>query len=131
MAKATAERTPKQKALDAASVAYDKALEADTKNSTAVTKKALQEAETVRRAAAAEVRRENFVRVAGNRVKKIIIAVRNLSGVNNQRTYSYTEADIAKAEETINARIKDTFAKMRAGLNTSSAAPAAKEEFTF
>lgn len=131
MAKAAAERTPKQKALDNASVAYDKAVEADTKASTAATKKAVADLDAARKAAAAEVRRENFTRVAGSRVKKIIIAMRNLGGVNNQRTYSYTEADIAKAEKAVQERVNATFSAMRNGLNTSSGPAAPKETFEF
>lgn len=131
MPKAAAEKTTKQKNLDAAKAAYDKAVEADNKNSNAATKKALADAETVYNNANNEVRRESFVRVAGNRVKKARIAIRNLGNVSNARTYAYTQADIETAEKGINEMWAAAKAKMLAGLNTKTAAPAATDNFSF
>lgn len=127
MAKAAAERTVKQKALDVANTKYDAAVALNEKTPNAANKKAMEDADTTRKAANALVKRENFVRVAGSRVKKVGIAIRNLGNVNNLRTYTYTEADVAAAEKALTDKLKATIAAMRNGLNTSAAAPKEQE----
>lgn len=129
--KAPVERTAKQKVLDAAQIKYDAAREAHEKKPTDQTQKALTDADTARKAALAPVKRENFVRVAGSRVKKINVAIRNLGTVNKLSQYTYSAADIDVAEKSISEKLANAIASMRAGLNTSSAAPKEQEESLF
>lgn len=132
MVKKVAELTPKQKALSAAKITLDKAREADEKSSNATTKKALADAETAHTTANNAVKRENFVRVGGGRVKKARIAIRNLGNINSLRTYTYTQADIDAAEKGIMDMWANAKAKMVAGLATKAAtATAPKDEFSF
>lgn len=123
MAKAKTERTAKQKALDAASKKYDDAKAAHEKKPTDQTRAALESALKERMAAAAPVRRENFVRVAGGRVKKARDAIRQLGAVNNTKQYTYNDADIANAEKVLSDAIAAAIANMRAGLAKPGAAP--------
>ncbi len=130
MAKTAAEATPKQKTLAAAKAALDKALEADTKSSNATTKAAVNTAKAAYDTANNEVRRENFVRVAGGRVKKARIAIRNLGNISSTN-YAYTQADIDAAEKGILEMVAVAKAKMQQGLAVKAAPAAAKDEFTF
>lgn len=131
MAKKATEATPKQKALSAAKIALDKATEAHEKSATPANKTALETAQKHYDAANAEVKRENFVRVAGGRVKKARIAIRNLGNINSLRTYSYSEADVTKAYDAIVEMANTAKAKMLDGLRTKSAVSAPKDEFSF
>lgn len=80
---------------------------------------------------AAIVSRERFVRVGGSRVVKARTAVRNLAGVANPRSYSYSAEDVAKVETVLTEEVKKTVDKLRAALTKSPAAAKEAESFTF
>lgn len=131
MAKKTAELTPKQKVLSDARVKLDNAEKADAAKSTDATKKAVADATSVFNAANADVKRENFVRVAGGRVKKARIAIRNLGNISNLRTYQYSQSDVDTAEKAILEMLANAKAKMVDGLRTKTASATPKDDFTF
>lgn len=131
MPKKEVELTAKQKALSDAKVKLDTADKAHTAKPTPATDAALKTAESAVNAAFALVKRENFVRVAGSRVKKARIAIRNLGNINSLRNYTYSEADIATAERGITEMMQKAFASMREGLLTKTSAAPASDNFSF
>jgi hypothetical protein len=131
MAKKKAELTDAQKATLAARQKVEDAQKVHDAKPTDATKKHLDAAKSELRSAQAVENRERFVRVGGNRVKKIRTAIRNLSGVASPRLYHYAEADVAKAEATLTEELTKTIAKLRTALTTGSAVAKAEDDFTF
>lgn len=126
------EPSPAEKTLSDLRVKLDAAREADGKASTDKTKAHLKSAEDAVKAQLAVVNRERFVRVAGSRATRARDAVRNLSGVAQPRSYSYTSADVDKLEGMLKSEAENTVRKLREAL-TKGAGSAAKtaEVFSF
>ncbi len=121
MAKTAKEKTKISLAADKARADYSKAKDANTKADNATTKKALEEAKTVRDAAVKSEARERFVNIASARVKKAVAALNQIGKMNQPRSYSYTEEDIVKAEKLTTEANKAAFAALRAAIAGKSA----------
>ena len=131
MAKETRESTPAEKTLLDLRQKIEVATAADTKTSTATTKKALADLETQIKTAQKVVNREKFIRVAGGRVKKARIAIKNLANVAVPRTYEYSEEDVSKAESALLSQVKSTIDKLRSALTKGSSAAKSDDDFSF
>jgi hypothetical protein len=131
MAKTAQEKTPAQLATLDARQKVETATKNDTAKSTDATKKHLSEAQAHLKKCIHDENRERFVRVAGGRVIKGRVAIRNLANVAQPRSYVYTEADVAKAETTLSAELKATIDKMRAALTRAPGAAKTEDDFTF
>jgi len=51
--------------------------------------------------------RDKFVRLAENRVNKVIKAIRLVGNLSNRSNYSYTEEDIEKIFSAMNSELKE------------------------
>jgi hypothetical protein len=131
MAKTRQEQTPAMKETIAARTAYEAAQKADETKSTEATKKNLLATKVVLTEALKVENRERFVRVAGGRVKKARVAIRNLSNVANPRTYIYTTDDVDKAEKALTDEVKSAIGKLRNALNKGSGTAKSEDDFSF
>lgn len=98
---------------------------------TAATEKAVADHKAEISKTAIIVNRERFVRVAGGRVKKARIAIKNLANVAAPRSYTYDESDVAKAETVLNDAVKFTIGKLRTALTKGAGAAKVEDDFTF
>jgi hypothetical protein len=55
-----------------------------------------------------KVNRERFVRIAENRVNRILDALDSLGNCSNRRNYDYTETDVKKIFTEIEKKVKET-----------------------
>jgi hypothetical protein len=109
-------------AADTARKALADAKERNAKNSTDTTKKAVEHAEGIAKAAVKAENRERFVNVGGGRIGKAIALLETLRQVANRRSYEYTQADIDKAMTAIDAKVADIKSVFVAALATPVAA---------
>lgn len=128
----------KEKVLTAANKAVldarqklETANKADEAKSTDATKAAVNTAKSTLAAAVAVENRERFVRVAGGRVKKARIAIKNLANVAAPRSYTYTEADVALAEKALMDAVASSIAALRGALVKGASTTKAADDFSF
>ncbi len=120
-----------QKATLGAKQALEVAKKNDAAKSTDATKAAVKTAEAnVEKAKAAE-NRDRFVRVAGGRVKKARIAIKNLANVSSPRSYTYDQSDVDKAETALTSAVQNTIKKMRDALEKGQQTSKAADDFSF
>lgn len=129
--KKTREASPAEKSVLDLRQKLEVATKNDTAKSTDATKKAVADLETAIKSAQATVNRERFVRVAGGRVKKARIAIKNLANVAAPRTYTYDESDVAKAESALLSQVKSTIDKLRSALTKGGQTAKAEDDFSF
>lgn len=130
MAKTAKEKTPIQKAAEAARNKYQLAKAAVEKADNATTQKALSDATTARDNAVDAERRERFLTIGGARVAKSIDVIANVGKLAAPRSYAYTEDDIAKLEAGITNAAKNAVSALRSALQ-KGAPKAVKAGFTF
>jgi hypothetical protein len=63
---------------------------------------------TDRSAQRKKVNRDRFVRIAENRVNRILDALDSLGNCSNRRNYDYTETDVKKIFIEIEKKVKET-----------------------
>jgi hypothetical protein len=131
MAKPKTETTPAQKAVLDARQKLEVAKGQDAKSPNDNTKKAVVAAEQVLKTAQAVENRERFVRVGGTRVKKARAAILNFGKVNQPRSYTYSEDDIAKAETVLGDALNKAISGMRQSLTKGPTAQKEADNFTF
>ena len=52
--------------------------------------------------------RDRFVRIAGNRVNRILDALDSLGNCSNRRNYDYSDTDVKKIFSEIESKLKET-----------------------
>lgn len=57
-------------------------------------------------------KRENFVRIAENRTRNAIKAIRVIGKLGNKNAYDYTEADVKKIASALNKEVEAMRARM-------------------
>jgi vacuolar-type H+-ATPase subunit D/Vma8 len=122
MAREAKEKTPAQKKVLELRQKLALAKEAQTKNDNEKTQAAVKKAQEELAPAVAAENRERFTTIAGARVKKIRVAMRNLKGVNSLRSYQFDESDVAKIESVLAQGLKDMLTSMRGAFSKSGAA---------
>lgn len=131
MAKKAAEKTPAQKATEAARAKLTTAEKANADKPTDATKKAMTDAQSALKECIKAENRERFVRVAGGRVKKARTALRNLANVASPRSYLYDASDVDKAEKALTAELTKTLTAMRNALTSGGGSKTPEDDFTF
>lgn len=131
MAKTAKEKTAAQKATLDARQKVELATQKNTATPNELNKRNLDTAQAHLKQCVATENRERFVLIGGGRVKKARQAIRNFANVAQPRSYSFTEADIAKAETALNEEVKKTIAKLRASLVKGASVAKAEDDFTF
>src|SRR5216684_1790879 len=96
MANTAKEKTPKQKATEAAYKALTTAREALEKSNTAHNKTAVITTETVYNAAKDAERRERFTTVGRDRAELVSVKLAALAKCANKKSYEFTASDIDK-----------------------------------
>ncbi len=124
MANTPKEKTPKQKATEAAYKALVTAREALEKNANAHNKTAVANAETIYNNAKDAERRERFVTVGRDRAELVSIKLAALAKCANKKSYEFTSADIDKIGAVLTEDLESTMAVFRAAL--AGKAPSAK-----
>lgn len=113
------EKSPVAKAFDAAKKAHKDAKERNSKNDTDATKAALKHAKDKLSDATAAINRERFISVGNVRLGKAVAAINNFARVFNPRSYSFTEADVKKANDAIDMAVKAAKAAADASLRST------------
>lgn len=131
MAKEKSAPTPNETKLLDIRQKLEVAKKNDAAKSTDATKKAVADLEAAVKAGLTVVNRERFVRVAGGRVKKARLAIKNLANVAAPRSYTYDESDVSKAETALTAQVKSTIDALRSALTKGGGTAKAQDDFSF
>lgn len=125
------QKSPLEKAGEAARAALSKAKEAHEKNPNATTKAALDAASAKAKDATKAENRERFVKIGGARTTIAIAKLGALAKVANKRSYEFSEADIAKMVAAIEAELNGMREVFLASLKTGPKTAAVKNVFKF
>lgn len=117
------DKTPIQKAADAARDKLAKAKEAMAKNPNDVTRKAAADALAAKNNAEAAERRERWEVGGANRVSKTLAAIEVFASCANPRGYTFNAEEVQQAFAAINAAVAEAEAKFNAALSSPGGAP--------
>lgn len=124
MANTVKEKTPKQKAAEAAYRALTTAREALEKTNNAHNKQAVANAEKAYNEARDAERRERFTTVGKDRAELVSTKLAALAKCANRKAYDFTAADVDKIEAMLKEDLETTVTAFRSAL--AGKAPTAK-----
>lgn len=75
--------------------------------------------------------RLRFRFVGGPRVNKAVSAIKLIKNIANRRQYDFSVTDVEKIKSGLENAVADAIDALQTALNTSHAAPAARDEITF